>query len=784
MSANHASVVWFESAGETWMDGLPVGNGRSGAMVYGGPYKHVLALNEETFWSPGVRERDLTAAAGVLSEVRALLANGDVLAAQSSAERLMGTPRLGAAFQPLADLVISTSGQNDYDYRRELDLASGVVESWWTTNGQRNSLRVIASRDPSVFVVVFDGEPRDSLLTLRSRFPVRVANPSRLAGDWAEVTANRNLVAGSYRLTRNEKERGLGFCVGLEVIQGEWEEAKGGLCVHGPNWMVAVAVSTSFEGRVSDKEVEQRLIDARHAGPISLVDDSIATHAEVFNRASIELALSATDLAVSSLPTDERVHAVRAGGLDDGLMMLFANFGRYLMIASTVGGFYPPTLQGVWNEDTEPAWSSNWTLNINTQMNLWSADVFHVTEASDCLANLTEGLARAGERTAQLVYGAQGWVVHHNTDIWLNTAPTTMVEVGLFPAAGLWLVQQLWQHHLHYPERSFDKRVAPLLTGAVEFVSSWLVVDSDGYLSPSPSSAPENAYLLGSTPRPRSRAVDPDYSVHGWIGWAPSLDMWLIRDTLRIAIELGPQMGASAEQLSIWADTLEQLRPVAIADGEIPEWTWSYRALELGHRHLSPLYFIYPGKDDAHDTTAITRAARNTLINRLAKTQSWSNGWGGWSRVWAAAAWARLGEGDWALASLESVLRTGVAPDSLLHAFPEFEGHPGPDAVHQIDANMGAPAAVAELMIQSSPGVIRLLPALPARWKAGRARNLRAVGGIDVTFEWANGELVRASLVANRNQEVRVVAPNLDVTIVLETGRPHELVLADHPSSP
>lgn len=760
------------------MAGLPVGNGRSGAMIYGSPARLTLALNEETFWSPGVTERDFTLAEGALSEVRRLLSGGEVLAAQSRAEDLMGKPFMGAAFQPLADLVISSQEDEIHDYRRELDLTTGVVEITWSSKEGSSSLKVLASREPSVFVVSCEGSSAGSLITLDSRFPSQRTEPGRLVGEWAEVFPNRDLVAGSYRLNAGDDARGMGFCVGAEVLDGDWEETDGGLRTRGTSWTIAVAVSTTFGGRDAPTDVARRLNNARSAGRRALVDDAVAAHTSVFGRASIELHPTALDRDfVRPLPTDERVHAVRAGGLDDGLTVLFADYGRYLMIASTVGGVYPPNLQGVWNHDTEPAWGSNWTLNINTQMNLWSADVFHVPEAVDSLANLTEGLAQAGERTARLVYGAQGWVVHHNSDIWMNTAPTTMVEVGLFPAAGLWLVQQLWQHHLHYPERGFDARVAPLLSGVVEFVAAWLVVDADGFLSPSPSSAPENAYLLGSTPRPRSRAVDPDYSVHGWVGWAPTLDLWLIRDTLRTAIELGQRSGARPEQVDEWSGMLSRLRPVPVLDEEVPEWAWEHRALELGHRHLSPLYFIYPGTDDALVDTPLTTAAKRTLINRLAKTQSWSNGWGGWSRVWAAAAWARLGEGDRALASLESVLQTSVAPDSLLHAFPEFEGQPGMDAVHQIDANMGAAAAVAELLLQSSVGIVRLLPALPARWRAGRVHNLRAAGGIDVTFEWAEGTLVTATLTSTRDQNVIVVGPTFEFTVSLAKDQPYDLPL-------
>jgi alpha-L-fucosidase 2 len=439
--------------------------------------------------------------------------------------------------------------------------------------------------------------------------------------------------------------------------------------------------------------------------------------------------------------------------------------------------------------DIEPAWSSNYTLNINLQMNLWSADAFQFTEALTVLHEFVEQLSIAGQRTAAELYGANGWVIHHNSDLWRNSAPTTLVEVGLFAGAGPWLVQQLVRHHESYPEHANAKELLALLSGLIAFFETWLVEDVDGFLAPSPSTSPENAYLLGSTPRPRSRADDPEYWRHGWLGEASTIDIVLVKDTLTSAIALGRELDVPDEQVTGWSQMLARLRPLTLQGGEIPEWTWPYRALELGHRHLSPLYGLYPGGDDYEKETAWHEAARSTLLNRQANVTSSSNGWGGWSKVWAAACWARLGDGDRALASVESLVQTGIAPDSLLHAFPVFDGEPGRDAVHQSDANLGLPAAISEMLVRSSRSTIRLLPALPSRWHSGAVRALRAAGGVDVTFEWVHGRVDRVRLVATRDQAVTLTAPGVQPgssilrRLTLTAGTPIVVSLVEGPHS-
>jgi alpha-L-fucosidase 2 len=774
MQTPSSRTVWFDRESESFFAGLPIGNGRTGAMVTGGLPTQTLHLNDETFWSPGPRERDFGGARASMETVRQLLAAGDVLGAQAAARPLLGDPILGAALQPVGDISLATDIDfTGADFFRSLGLATGVVTFEWTwADGRSLRREFIAARTPSAFVVRQTSTiPGTTHLSFSSPFGSETSSADDAtlvaSGRWQEVSPNRQLVADSYRLRDYNDGVRLRFAVGATMLSGEGNVSDGILSLTSTDWTVAIALNTDFAEVDPGEWVREVLAGTRR--PVDeLVAAAIAAHSEVFERAAISLE-GAGNLATAS--TDRRVHAVRAGGVDDELVLLVADYGRYLQIASTLGGTLPPTLQGIWNADTEPAWCSNFTVNINLQMNLWSADTFRFPEGVAILGDFVERLAVAGQHTAEVLYGASGWVVHHNTDLWLNTAPTTLVEVGLFAGGGLWLIQQLVRHYETYPELVDADSLFTLLTGAIDFFETWLVEDADGYLATSPSSSPENAYLLGDTSRPRSRAEDPEYWRHGWIGQASTIEMLLVRDTLRSVITLGANSGASRSQLEGWKATLDRLRPVQLQDGEFPEWTRPYRALELGHRHLSPLYGLYPGTDDFSAEPTLHEAARTTLANRQANVTSSSNGWGGWSKVWAAACWARLGDGDRALASIHSLLMTGISPDSLLHAFPDFDGEPAADAVHQSDANLGLPAAVSELVLRSTPGHIRLLPALPSRWSAGSVRTLRAAGGVDVSFAWAAGCVTSAEVTASRDQTITLHAQgHPPQTITLTAG--------------
>lgn len=757
-------ALTFSQASHDWLSGLPLGNGRVGVMATGDLRRQTLHLNEETFWSPGTRERDFTGARESMTRVRQHLAEGEVLAAQAVARPLLGDPPLGSAYQPIGGLLLTTElSTAEGRFQRSLELATGLARfslSW--PDGRHVSRQLVAAREPSVVLVrqtavgptpstfVFPSSPFE-ISSLRYRADGFVG-----LGHWHEVQPNRALIADSYRLKDFPDGPALQFAVGVRVLDGEASVGRGGLHLSSPEWAIAVTVATNF----SDSQ-PLGLVEHLLGAVAGNIDEEFTTatsaHEAVFRRASIQLT---TPDPGADMTTAERVHLVRAGGVDDHLVLLLSDFGRYLQIASTLGGAWPPNLQGIWNADTEPAWGSNYTLNINLQMCLWSAASYGFFEAVDVLRDFLERVAAAGARTAAEMYGARGWVVHHNCDVWLNTAPTTLVEVGLFAGAGPWLVLQLLQQLESTSPANAAAACAPLVYGAAEFIESWLVEDDEGFLVTAPSSTPENAYLLGDTPRPESRAVDPDYRRHGWIGEGSTLEMLLVRDLLLAAVNLAEADPQEQPRRHRWAELGRRLRPLRLDKADVPEWTRPSRPLEVGHRHLSALYGVYPGDEDVLTPSPLREAAYGALTRRQANVTSSSNGWGGWSRVWAAACWARLGEGDRALASLESLVRTGITPNSLLHAFPEFDGSPAADAVYQADANMGIAAVVAELIIQTHQDRIDLLPALPARWTSGTAKDLRVRGGRTISLSWVNGEVRTVSLSSHRDEHVLLTAPH------------------------
>ncbi|WP_424937305.1 MULTISPECIES: glycosyl hydrolase family 95 catalytic domain-containing protein [Bacteria] len=774
------TVLRFERAGASWLAGIPVGNGAAGAMIHGAPWDQVIALNDETFWSPGPVARDFAAAEGALASVRERLAEGDVLGAQEAASLLLGVPERGAAFQPVGNVRLRSDGAADGS-SRALDLRTGIASFEWTRDqGGASTRSVVASRHPSGLVVrQRSALPEHTVIGFESPFLDRldVGTGGWIAtGQWREVPRSRQSVADSYRLEGYDGRR-LRFAVGMTVLLGERDELDRAVSVRGAEWAVGIAVATDFDGSDPEETVSRRLQEMRAHPSMALADTAAEEHRAVFDRSSIALRPRGrvVDAVLKSEPTDLRVHGLRAGGVDDDLVRLMADHGRYLLIASTVGGLFPPTLQGVWNEDTEPAWSSNWTTNINLQMSLWAAGPLNVPEALDGLMRLLEHLAQAGRRTAQLLYGAGGsaWVVHHNTDIWFNTAPTTMFEVGLFPAAGLWLTVQAYQLASRYPLRADRDGLFALLRGCGDLLDTWLVPGSDGMLRPSPSSTPENAYLLPGVERPRRRAVDPDHRRHGWIGTASTIDLSLARATYDALLDLAGQRGEGDGPEAVrWRSQRDRLAPVEIVDGRIAEWQAPREPLELGHRHLSALYSLYPGDGEWGERPEVVEAAARTLADQVCHVEYESVGFGGWSRVWAAALWARLGEGDRALSSLESVIGTGIAPESLLHVFPAFDHAPAPEAVFQIEANLGIAAVLAEMVVQSRPGHVMVLPALPARWASGEARGIRCHGGLEVDVAWQDGTLRSVRVSAEQATCVALHLPPEaeDVSLDLDGG--------------
>lgn len=780
------SSIWFSTPATRWLDGLPVGNGRVGGMWFGDGARATIGLNDETFFSGGPRHRDLTGAHDALVEVRRHLRGGVPLAAQAAATGLLGTPQEMAAFQPIARLRVASglSGES-VAFRRSLDLQSGVAALHDERADGTLTQELVALRAPSVLVLrttwattdwtaEVAGEFIDTWEQLDSRTLVA-------RGRWREGVRNRRrMVADPYQLAEPPAESRLGFAVALRLVEGAGavrpDEGHRLRVAAGPS-LLAVTTATDLDGT---DPLARCLAELDAVGePAAAVQAGIDWHRSVMERASVELD-QPNGAALQALPTDRRMAALRAGGVDDQLLLQLADYGRYLLVASSIGGELPPTLQGIWNEDDEPAWASRWTLNINLQMNLWAAGPYGLPEVGDQFAGFLETLADSGETTAREIYGADGWVVHHNTDVWRATEPTTMVEVGVFPGATLWLCDQLWDLYRFGPRPELLARTVALLRGAAAFLAGWLVPDDQGYLVTSPSSTPEAGHLLPGTNEAPDIATETDYRGYGWLCESPTIDVWLVRALVDACLQVDELLPGSGIDRAELTEIRDRLRPIVVRDSLISDWTTEERPREVGHRHLSPLYGIFPGGLDARAEPELAAAAAATLLNRQAHVESAANGWGAWSRMWAAAIWARLADGERAYDSLLHWVRTGVSPTSLLCVFPEFDGRPGDDAVFQIDGNLGLPAAVAEMLVQSHAARIDVLPALPARWRGGRFRGLHVRGGHRVDAEWRGGRVHSLTIHPASDAELLVRLPTndgLERRIAVRAGVSHRMAL-------
>lgn len=477
-------------------------------------------------------------------------------------------------------------------------------------------------------------------------------------------------------------------------------------------------------------------------GYLALRAAHVADYRRLFGRVSIDLGSGraaerpAGASPLGEPPTGERLEAFRAGAADPGLAALYFQYGRYLLIACSRPGTQPANLQGIWNEDLTPAWGSKWTTNINTQMNYWPAEVCNLAECHTPLLALIERRVPPGRETARVHYGCRGWVLHHNTDLWGNTAAVENANPwGLWPAGSGWLCAHLWEHYAFSGEREYLAQAYPVLKEAALFYLDYLVADpAHGWLLTCPSVSPENTF----------RTADGRES---GLCAGPAMDLQIIHELFGHVVEAARQLDVDAELCAQLQVALARLAPLQVGRfGQLMEWSEDWDEVEPGHRHLSHLYALYPGNQiDLRATPALAQAARKVLERRLAH----GGGFTGWSAAWIVNLWARLEEPEAAHTMLRQLLSNSTFPN-LFNSYPP--------AIFQIDGNLGGAAGIAEMLLQSQAGEISLLPALPAAWPAGYVKGLRARGGYEVDIAWQDGRLTEARLRAGRDGRCRVRA--------------------------
>jgi alpha-L-fucosidase 2 len=732
--------MWYDKPAANWNEALPVGNGRLGAMIYGIPDIEKIQLNENSFWSGGPSRNDNPKALSALANVRNLIFNGDYSSVESLINTNMTATTLhGSKYQVVGNLNITFNGHSAYnDYYRELDLERAVFSTSYKVDGVTYKREVIASQPDQVIAVRLTAS-ESGKLTFAARFNGILAKTTKALDDhtleMTGLSSTHEGVTGKVKFDARARFINSG---GTTAISSDTLKVVGADEV-----IILISIATNFVDYLSlTADESAKCINYLEAAGkrtySSILSDHIAAFQKYFGRVNFNLGTS----PMASYPTNIRIKNF-SKSYDPELVSMYYQFGRYLLISSSQPGGQPANLQGLWNDGTDPSWDSKYTLNINTEMNYWPAEKCNLTEMHEPLMKMIKELSKSGSETAKTMYGCDGWVVHHNTDIWRISGVVDGAYWGMWPMGGAWLSQHLWEKYLYSGDVTFLDSIYPILKSACEFYQDFLVPEpKNKWLVVSPSNSPEN-----------NPSVHPTS-----ISAGTTMDNQILFDLFTKTIKAASILKRDSVLMVDFKTILDQLAPMQIGKlGQLQEWMDDWDSPTDQNRHVSHLYGLFPSNQiSPYSSPKLFDAARTSLLYRGDVSTGWSMGW-------KVNFWARLLDGNHARKLISDQL---IDPtNGSGGTYPNFfDAHPP----FQIDGNFGCTSGITEMLLQSHDGAIHFLPALPDDWKkTGEIDGLRAYGGFDVSFSWENGIVQKITIKSNLGGNCRIRVPN---EIALNSG--------------